>query len=64
MFSTGLCVVVGILVLVGVIYQIHLDRMSKKKKKEFQKQNSYNGRHVGEFLPCVRPLQKEARDPS
>ncbi|CAN9500256.1 unnamed protein product [Ophioblennius macclurei] len=36
MFSTGLCVVVGAMVIAGVAYQIHLDRVSKKKKKEFQ----------------------------
>lgn len=36
MFSTGLCVVVGAMVIAGVAYQIHLDRISKKKKKEFQ----------------------------
>ncbi|XP_054458050.1 uncharacterized protein LOC129094061 [Anoplopoma fimbria] len=36
-FSTALCTVVGVMVLVGVVYQIHLDRMSKRKKKEFQK---------------------------
>lgn len=32
MFSTGLCVAVGILVAVGVGYQIHLDRISKKRR--------------------------------
>lgn len=36
MFSTGLCVVVGVMVIAGLAYQIHLDRISKKKKKEFQ----------------------------
>lgn len=35
-FSTGLCAVVGVLVAVGVAYQIHLDRISKRKKREFQ----------------------------
>ncbi|XP_044054679.1 ICOS ligand-like [Siniperca chuatsi] len=38
-FSTGLCVVVGIMVLAGVIYQIHLDRISKRKKREHQHSN-------------------------
>ncbi|KAK9518864.1 hypothetical protein VZT92_021632 [Zoarces viviparus] len=42
-FSTALCAVVGVMVLVGVIYQIHLDRMSKKKKKEFQKKHLNRG---------------------
>ncbi|XP_077574060.1 uncharacterized protein LOC144197258 isoform X2 [Stigmatopora nigra] len=32
-FSTVLCVVVGAMVIVGLAYQIHLDRVSKKKKK-------------------------------
>ncbi|XP_061743940.1 uncharacterized protein LOC133543404 isoform X2 [Nerophis ophidion] len=34
MFSTALCVVVGVMVAVGVAYQIHLDRQSKKRKME------------------------------
>lgn len=37
MFSTVLCVVVGVMVVVGVVYQIHLDRVSKRKKKEFHR---------------------------
>ncbi|KAM7410463.1 hypothetical protein PAMA_001753 [Pampus argenteus] len=40
-FSTALCVVVGVMVLAGVVYQIHLDRISKKKKKQYQ----HRGRH-------------------
>lgn len=36
-FSTALCAVVGIMVAVGVGYQIHLDRVSKRKKKNFEK---------------------------
>ncbi|XP_069006897.1 ICOS ligand-like [Embiotoca jacksoni] len=35
-FSTALCVVVGLMVIAGVVYQIHLDRISKRKKKEYQ----------------------------
>ncbi|XP_077464050.1 V-set domain-containing T-cell activation inhibitor 1-like [Stigmatopora argus] len=31
-FSTALCVVVGVMVAAGLVYQIHLDRVSKKKK--------------------------------
>lgn len=42
-FSTALSVVVGIMVLAGVVYQIHLDRISKKKKCEYQHSN--RGRH-------------------
>ncbi|XP_026201308.1 ICOS ligand-like [Anabas testudineus] len=38
-FSTALCVVVGVMVMAAVAYQIHLDRTSKKKKKEYQNQN-------------------------
>ncbi|XP_057697371.1 uncharacterized protein LOC130919020 isoform X2 [Corythoichthys intestinalis] len=33
-FSTALCVVVGVMVAVGLAYQIHLDRVSKKKKMQ------------------------------
>ncbi|XP_073332493.1 ICOS ligand-like [Pagrus major] len=36
MFSTGLCAVIGLMVVAGVVYQIHLDRVSKRKKLEFQ----------------------------
>lgn len=43
-FSTGLCAVVGVMVAVGVGYQIHLDRVSKRKKLEFQYQQSKRGR--------------------
>ncbi|XP_049575175.1 ICOS ligand isoform X2 [Syngnathus scovelli] len=35
-FSTALCVVVGIMVAVGLGYQIHLDRVSKRKKIQHQ----------------------------
>lgn len=37
-FSTVLCVVVGIMVIAGVIYQIHLDKISKRRKKEYREQ--------------------------
>ncbi|XP_054644658.1 ICOS ligand-like [Dunckerocampus dactyliophorus] len=40
MFSTALCVVVGIMVAVGLGYQIHLDRLSKKKKMEHLRRSS------------------------
>ncbi|KAL3047784.1 hypothetical protein OYC64_021872 [Pagothenia borchgrevinki] len=39
-FSTALCVVVGVMVLMGVAYQIHLDRIHKRKKHDFQKLQS------------------------
>lgn len=43
-FSTGLCAVVGVMVAVGVGYQIHLDRVSKRKKLEFQHPQNKRGR--------------------
>uniref|UniRef100_A0A3Q3W149 Ig-like domain-containing protein n=1 Tax=Mola mola TaxID=94237 RepID=A0A3Q3W149_MOLML len=42
-FSTVLCAVVGVMVAVGVVYQIHLDRMSKRKKCEYQHQQKKRG---------------------
>ncbi|XP_068448942.1 ICOS ligand-like [Clinocottus analis] len=47
-FSTALCAVVGVLVSVGVVYQIHLDRISKRKKKQFQKQQSRGNKRLEE----------------
>ncbi|XP_030289771.1 T-lymphocyte activation antigen CD80-like [Sparus aurata] len=44
MFSTALCAVVGVMVVVGVAYQIHLDRVSKRKKLEFQSMKADRGR--------------------
>lgn len=46
-FSTGLCAVVGVMVAVGVGYQIHLDRVSKRKKLEFQYQQNKRGGRGG-----------------
>lgn len=43
-FSTGLCVAVGILVAVGVGYQIHLDRLSKKRKVLYESAIAQGGR--------------------
>lgn len=64
MFSTGLCVVVGAMVIAGVAYQIHLDRISKKKKKEFQEtQRGYKRRrqqqHSTEETEVMKPVSKE-----
>ncbi|KAK2835923.1 hypothetical protein Q5P01_016407 [Channa striata] len=39
MFSTAMCVAVGLMVMAGVVYQIHLDRKSKKKEYTHQGQN-------------------------
>lgn len=52
-FSTGLCAVVGVMVAVGVGYQIHLDRVSKRKKVEFQYQQSRRGRPLNKPPPIV-----------
>lgn len=43
MFSTGLCVAVGILVAVGVGYQIHLDRISKKRRVLYESTRAQRG---------------------
>lgn len=43
MFSTGLCVAVGILVAVGVGYQIHLDRISKKRRILYESDKALRG---------------------
>ncbi|TDH08070.1 hypothetical protein EPR50_G00094080 [Perca flavescens] len=43
LLSTALCVVVGAMVLAGVIYQIHLDRMSNRKKNEYLEQHPNRG---------------------
>lgn len=63
MFSTGLCVVVGAMVIAGVAYQIHLDRISKKKKKEFQAtQRGYKRRRQQqekEETEVMKPVSKE-----
>lgn len=37
-FSTALCVVVGVMVVAGVAYQIHLDRISKRRRKQYDSQ--------------------------
>ncbi|KAM9384701.1 ICOS ligand-like isoform 2-T2 [Pholidichthys leucotaenia] len=60
-FSTALCVVVGIMVLVGVAYQIHLDRVSKRKKKEFQRpQKGYKRRP--RYLEEIDVLKYEPKE--
>nr|XP_033478723.1 ICOS ligand-like isoform X1 [Epinephelus lanceolatus] len=63
MFSTGLCVVVGVMVLAGVIYQIHLDRISKRKKKEYQKEHPNRGYKrrspYREETEAMKPERKE-----
>ncbi|XP_062251739.1 T-lymphocyte activation antigen CD80-like [Platichthys flesus] len=62
MFSTALCVVVGIMVAVGVVYQIHLDRTSKRKKKEFRKHQlskAYDRHQNGEETEVMKPASIE-----
>ncbi|KAA8589712.1 hypothetical protein FQN60_013077 [Etheostoma spectabile] len=54
--STALCVVVGALVLAGVLYQIHLDRMSKRKKNQYQEQHPNRG------YKRRRPDEEEAEE--
>ncbi|XP_034387612.1 ICOS ligand-like [Cyclopterus lumpus] len=39
-FSTALCAVVGVMVSVGIGYQIHLDRKSKRKKSKRKKRKN------------------------
>ncbi|XP_071343186.1 ICOS ligand-like isoform X2 [Trachinotus anak] len=62
-FSTGLCVVVGIMVMVGVAYQIHLDRISKRRKDEYHDQRSnrgYRRRHLyDKEAEAMKPQPKE-----
>lgn len=48
MYSTGLCVVVGIIVIAGVAYQIHLDKISKRKKEEHKQQQ--RGKQINVFV--------------
>ncbi|XP_030583873.1 ICOS ligand-like isoform X2 [Archocentrus centrarchus] len=40
-FGTALCVVVGVMVIGGVLYQLHLDRMSKTEKEHKQPERRY-----------------------
>lgn len=56
-FSTALCAVVGIMVAVGVGYQIHLDRVSKRKKKVFQ-QHQRGGGIYSDYLENVVLIQQ------
>ncbi|KAM9762024.1 T-lymphocyte activation antigen CD80-like [Menidia menidia] len=45
-FSTVLCVVVGLMVIAGVAYQIHLDRINRRRKREFkQTERGYRRRY-------------------
>ncbi|XP_028301174.1 ICOS ligand-like [Gouania willdenowi] len=62
MFSTGLCVVVGIMVITGVAYQIHLDRISKRKKKEFQKSERGRQRHRFNNEPEATKMMSKETD--
>lgn len=61
-FSTGLCAVVGVMVAVGVAYQIHLDRMSKRKKREFQQQQTNRGGPL-ETLQALIPFETLSGNP-
>ncbi|XP_060886262.1 ICOS ligand-like [Labrus mixtus] len=64
-FSTALSVVVGVMVIVGVWYQIHLDRISKRNRKEFQYQQTHGNRGYKRRSPnkeeteAMKPDKKE-----
>lgn len=47
MFSTGLCVAVAVMVGAGLAYQIHLDRISKKRRVLYE--NTQRGRYWHTF---------------
>lgn len=55
-FSTVLCVVVAIMVFAGVYYQIHLDRISKKRKKESLKGQRFR------YMEAAEALMPEPRE--
>ncbi|XP_047443992.1 ICOS ligand-like [Mugil cephalus] len=60
-FSTGLCVVVGIMVIAGVVYQINLDRISKRRKKEHQQQErGYRRRY--QFMEETETMTTQAKE--
>lgn len=64
-FSTALCAVVGVMVAVGVAYQIHLDRMSKKKKREYQSQQGIRGyrrRRPYEYMEETETMKPKETD--
>ncbi|XP_022607157.1 T-lymphocyte activation antigen CD80-like [Seriola dumerili] len=64
-FSTALCVVVGLMVVAGVAYQIHLDRISKRRKEEYQHQRQnrgYRRRHLYEKEAEAMKLQSKETD--
>ncbi|XP_070817049.1 ICOS ligand-like isoform X1 [Chaetodon trifascialis] len=62
-FSTALCAVVGVMVVVGVAYQVHLDRISKRKKREYQHQQGKRGykwrNRLREENEAMKPEAKE-----
>uniref|UniRef100_UPI0037E8D587 ICOS ligand-like isoform X1 n=2 Tax=Semicossyphus pulcher TaxID=241346 RepID=UPI0037E8D587 len=64
-FSTVLSVVVGVMVVIGVGYQIHLDRISKRKKKEYQYEQQHTNRgykrryQFKEETETMKPERKE-----
>ncbi|KAK5870341.1 hypothetical protein PBY51_024986 [Eleginops maclovinus] len=62
-FSTALCVVVGVMVLTGVAYQINLDRISKRKKQDFEKEQSRGYKRSypdKEEVEAMRPERNES----
>lgn len=63
-FSTALCAVVGVMVIAGVAYQIHLDRISKRRRKQYESQRqtergNKRRNHCTEEIEVLRQTSKE-----
>ncbi|XP_070688852.1 ICOS ligand-like isoform X2 [Pempheris klunzingeri] len=61
-FSTALCAVVGVMVVIGVAYQIHLDRISKRKKHEYEHANRGNKRQGSLSREEAEPMKQEPKE--
>ncbi|KAK7889092.1 hypothetical protein WMY93_024652 [Mugilogobius chulae] len=59
MFSTGLCVAVGILVGAGVGYQIHLDRISKKRRVLYESTKGQRRNKKHQFIEETETIKTE-----
>ncbi|XP_056132172.1 ICOS ligand-like isoform X2 [Lampris incognitus] len=55
-FSTALCVVVGVMIFAGVVYQIHLDRTHKRKHKGKKDSSRYTDETVVMHVEQVETL--------
>ncbi|KAM4738759.1 ICOS ligand-like isoform 2-T2 [Anableps anableps] len=58
-FSTVLCVVVAIMVISGVYYQIHLDKISKRRKKEYEEPQRGRRYRYKQAAEAMMPEPKE-----